>query len=62
MEIRVLPFCGMELDDLLSIDEGKSGQKIVDGLSGFQVVEERLDGTQVQEKTGVPPMTSGLRK
>src|SRR5207247_10006778 len=32
-----------KLDDLLSIDGWESGQKVVDRLSGFQVVEERLD-------------------
>src|SRR5258708_18678447 len=32
-----------ELDDLIPIDGRKSGQKVVDRLSGLQVVEERLD-------------------
>jgi len=51
-----------ELDELLSIDARKSGQKVVDRLPGFQVVEERLDRHPVLEKTGVPPMIFGLRE
>lgn len=51
-----------EFDDLLSTNRGKSGQKIVDRLSGIQVIKERLNRHPSAGKDCCAPITSGLQE
>jgi len=51
--------CFDDGDGLLAFDRGEGVQKVFDGFSALQVINQVWSGTRVPTKTGVAPMISG---